>query len=41
LVDFSITVPAFGDKEDERYLGTLRRGSTSIKVQVRVFETII
>jgi hypothetical protein len=27
LVDFSITVPAFGDKEDERYLGTLIRGS--------------
>ena len=27
LVDFSITVPAFGDKEDERYLGTLARGS--------------
>ncbi len=27
LVDFSITVPAFGDKEDERYLGVLTRGS--------------
>jgi hypothetical protein len=27
LVDFSITVPAYGDKEDERYLGTLLRGS--------------
>ena len=27
LVDFSITVPAFGDKEDERYLGQLVRGS--------------
>lgn len=27
LVDFSITVPAFGDKEDERYLGILTRGS--------------
>jgi hypothetical protein len=27
LVDFSITVPAFGDKEDERYLGVLLRGS--------------
>jgi hypothetical protein len=27
LVDFSITVPAFGDKEDERYLGVLARGS--------------
>jgi hypothetical protein len=30
LVDFSITVPAFGDKEDERYLGTLLRGSQVI-----------
>jgi hypothetical protein len=30
LVDFSITVPAFGDKEDERYLGILRRGSQVI-----------
>jgi hypothetical protein len=27
LVDFSITVPPFGDKEDERYLGILYRGS--------------
>lgn len=27
LVNFSITVPAFGDKEDERYLGVLNRGS--------------
>jgi hypothetical protein len=27
LVDFSITVPAFGDKEDLRYCGILRRGS--------------
>ena len=27
LVDFSITVPAFGDKEDIRYCGILRRGS--------------
>jgi hypothetical protein len=27
LVDFSITVPAYGDKEDERYLGVLLRGS--------------
>lgn len=27
LVDFSITVPALGDKEDDRYLGTLLRGS--------------
>lgn len=30
LVDFSITVPAFGDKEDERYLGILRAGSQVI-----------
>ena len=27
MTDFSITVPAFGDKEDERYLGVLRKGS--------------
>ena len=27
VVDFSITVPAYGDKEDERYLGVLNRGS--------------
>jgi Baseplate J-like protein len=27
LVDFSITVPAFGDKDDERYEGVLRMGS--------------
>jgi len=27
LVDFSITVPAFGDKEDLRYCGILRRGA--------------
>lgn len=27
LVDFSITVPAFGDREDLRYCGVLRRGS--------------
>lgn len=27
MVDFSITVPAFGDKEDARYLGILRAGS--------------
>jgi hypothetical protein len=30
LVDFSITVPASGDKEDERYLGILRAGSQVI-----------
>lgn len=27
LIDFSITVPAFGDREDLRYCGILRRGS--------------
>jgi hypothetical protein len=27
MVDFSITVPAYGDKEDARYLGILRAGS--------------
>ena len=27
ICDFSITVPAFGDKEDLRYCGILRRGS--------------
>ena len=27
LVDVSITVPALGDQEDERYLGTMRAGS--------------
>ena len=30
LVDVSITVPAFGDQEDTRYLGTLRAGSQFI-----------
>jgi hypothetical protein len=39
LVDFSITVPAFGDKEDERYLGILRRGS-QVNGAGQVFETI-
>ena len=39
LVDFSITVPAFGDKEDERYLGILRRGS-QINGAGQVFENI-
>lgn len=39
LVDFSITVPAFGDKEDERYLGTLLRGSQVIGAGI-VFENI-
>jgi len=27
IVDFSITVPPFGDSEDTRYLGTIRAGS--------------
>jgi hypothetical protein len=39
LVDFSITVPAFGDKEDERYLGTLLRGSQVTGAGV-VFENV-
>lgn len=39
LVDFSITVPAFGDKEDERYLGTLLRGSQVIGAGL-VFENV-
>ena len=39
LVDFSITVPAFGDKEDERYLGILVRGSQIIGAGI-VFENI-
>jgi hypothetical protein len=39
LVDFSVTVPAFGDKEDERYLGTLLRGSQVTGAGV-VFENI-
>ena len=39
LVDFSITVPAFGDKEDERYLGTLIRGSQVIGAG-QVFENL-
>jgi len=39
LVDFSITVPAFGDKEDLRYCGILRRGSQSIGAG-QVFETV-
>ena len=30
LVDVSITVPALGDQEDERYLGTMRAGSQFI-----------
>lgn len=39
LVDFSITVPAFGDKEDERYLGTLSRGSQVVGAG-QVFENL-
>jgi hypothetical protein len=39
LVDFSITVPAFGDKEDERYLGVLTRGSQVSGAGI-VFENI-
>jgi hypothetical protein len=39
LVDFSITVPAFGDKEDERYLGVLTRGSQFVGAGL-VFENI-
>ena len=39
LVDFSITVPAFGDKEDERYLGILTRGSQITGAGI-VFENI-
>ena len=39
LVDFSITVPAFGDKDDERYLGILRRGS-QVNGSGQVFETV-
>lgn len=39
LVDFSITVPAFGDKEDERYLGVLARGSQVSGAGI-IFETV-
>ena len=38
-VEFSITVPAFGDKEDLRYCGILRRGSQVIGAG-QVFETV-
>jgi hypothetical protein len=38
-VDFSVTVPAFGDKEDERYLGTLIRGSQVVGAGI-VFENV-
>jgi hypothetical protein len=39
LVDFSITVPAYGDKEDERYLGILQRGSQVVGAGL-VFENV-
>jgi len=39
LVDFSITVPANGDKDDERYEGVLRRGSQVVGTG-QIFETI-
>jgi len=39
LVDFSVTVPAFGDKEDERYLGILFRGS-QVNGSGQVFENV-
>jgi hypothetical protein len=39
LVDFSITVPAFGDREDLRYCGILRRGS-QVNGAGQVFETV-
>jgi len=39
LVDFSITVPANGDRPDERYLGLLRKGSQVIGAG-QVFETV-
>jgi hypothetical protein len=39
LVDFSIIVPAFGDKEDIRYCGILRRGS-QVQGAGQIFETV-
>ena len=39
LVDFSITVPAFGDKEDLRYCGILRRGSQVLGAG-QIFENV-
>jgi hypothetical protein len=39
MVDFSITVPVFGDKDDERYEGILRRGSQVLGAG-QVFETV-
>jgi hypothetical protein len=38
-IDFSITVPAFGDSEDLRYCGILRRGSQSVGAG-QIFETV-
>lgn len=38
LVEFSITVPAFGDKEDLRYCGILKRGS-QVQGSGQIFET--
>ncbi len=39
IVDFSVTVPAFGDQEDSRYLGILRAGSQVIGAG-QVFENV-
>jgi hypothetical protein len=39
LIDFSITVPAFGDREDLRYCGVLRRGS-QVNGAGQPFETV-
>jgi len=39
LVNFSITVPAFGDREDLRYCGILRRGS-QVNGAGQPFETV-
>ena len=39
LCDFSITVPAFGDQEDTRYLGVLRAGSQVIGAG-QIFENV-
>jgi hypothetical protein len=39
LVEISITVPVFGDKEDVRYLGIMRRGSQMVGAG-QVFELV-
>ncbi len=39
LVDFSITVPVFGDKEDLRYCGIVRRGA-QVNGSGQVFESV-